>query len=149
MVILPRFIYQRLAFFGRGGVKEVNRNSYMKSKTKSEVIPEGVHIGAYTYVPPATIVMIQAHSNYSMIYLNDCQTIIVSICLKQLESRFAPFHTFTRIHKSYLINLDYFKYYHKKQVVLENDLKCVVSRRKISQLKRMTLAQKIKDSIAA
>lgn len=113
----------------------------MIPKIKNVKNREGIHIGAYTHVPPATIVMIQAELNYSLVYLKDGTSIIVSICLKKLENRFAAFHSFARIHKSYLVNLDYFKSYHKGRLLLENDLTCVISRRKLKRFRKMPFAQ--------
>jgi len=95
---------------------------------------ENIHVGSRTYVPPETIVMIQAEINYSMIFLTDGSKVIVSTCLKKLENRFAIIHSFARVHKSYLVNLDYFKSYNEGHFLLENDLTCVVSRRKFKRL---------------
>jgi DNA-binding LytR/AlgR family response regulator len=97
-------------------------------------IQENIHVGSRTYVPPETIVMIQAEINYSMIFLTDGSKVIVSTCLKKLENRFAIIHSFARVHKSYLVNLDYFKSYNEGHFLLENDLTCVVSRRKFKRL---------------
>jgi DNA-binding LytR/AlgR family response regulator len=96
---------------------------------------ENIHVGSRTYVPPETIVMIQSEINYSLIYLVDGQKFIVSTCLKKLEERFAVIHSFARVHKSYLVNLDYFKSYQEGHFLLENDLTCIVSRRKFKRLR--------------
>jgi DNA-binding LytR/AlgR family response regulator len=107
----------------------------MKTKTKYIPLPEDIHVGSRTHVPPETIVMIQAEINYSMIFLADGSKVIVSTCLKKLEDRFAIVQSFARVHKSYLVNLDYFKSYNEGQFLLENDLTCEVSRRKYRQLR--------------
>ncbi len=106
----------------------------MKIKIKNIPLPDDIHVGSRTYVPPETIVMIQADINYSMIFLTNGNKVIVSTCLKKLENRFAIIHSFARVHKSYLVNLDYFKSYYEGHFLLENDLKCIVSRRKYKRL---------------
>ncbi len=96
---------------------------------------EHIHVGSRTHIQPETVVMIQADINYSLIYLLDGNKVIVSTCLKKLENRFAPIDSFARVHKSFIVNLDYLKSYEEGQFLLENDLKCVVSRRKFKRLK--------------
>ena len=94
-----------------------------------------IHVGSRTHIQPETVVMIQADINYSLIYLLNGNKVIVSTCLKKLENRFAPIDSFARVHKSFIVNLDYLKSYEEGQFLLENDLKCVVSRRKFKRLK--------------
>ena len=106
----------------------------MKTKNKKRPLPDDIHVGSRTHLPPETVVMIQADINYSLIYLLNGNKVIVSTCLKQLENRFAIIHSFARVHKSFLINLDYLKSYHEGHFLLENDLKCIVSRRKFKRL---------------
>ena len=106
----------------------------MKTKKTPPPLPDDIHVGSRTYVPPETIVMIQAEINYSMIFLTDGRKVIVSTCLKILENRFAIIQSFARVHKSYLINLDYLKSYSEGHFLLENDLSCIVSRRKFKKL---------------
>lgn len=96
---------------------------------------EHIHVGSRTHIQPDTVVMIQADINYSLIYLLDGNKVIVSTCLKKLENRFAPIDSFARVHKSYIVNLNYLKSYEEGQFLLENNLKCVVSRRKFKRLK--------------
>ena len=99
-----------------------------------KTIENNIHVGSRTHIQPDTVVMIQADINYSLIYLLNGNKVIVSTCLKQLENRFALIQSFARVHKSYLVNLDYFKSYEEGHFFLENDLKCVVSRRKFKRL---------------
>ncbi len=96
--------------------------------------PETIHVGSRKHVPPKEIVMIQAEINYSLIYLTDGKKVIVATCLKKLENRFADVDSFARVHKSFLINLDYLKSYEDGRFQLENDLSCIVSRRKFKRL---------------
>lgn len=103
-------------------------------KIKAMPLPDDIHVGSRTHIQPNSVVMIQADINYSLIYLLDGNRVIVSTCLKKLENRFAPIDSFARVHKSYLVNLDYFKSYTEGAFLLENDLKCIVSRRKFKRL---------------
>lgn len=96
---------------------------------------EHIHVGSRTHIQPETVVMIQADINYSLIYLLNGNKVIVSTCLKKLENRFAPIDSFARVHKSFIVNLNYLKSYEEGQFLLENNLKCVVSRRKFKRLK--------------
>jgi DNA-binding LytR/AlgR family response regulator len=99
------------------------------------MIPQtNIHVGSRKRVPPQQIIMIQAEINYSLIYLSDGNKIIVATCLKKLENRFASVDSFARVHKSYLINLDYLISYNEGRFQLENDLSCIVSRRKFKKL---------------
>lgn len=95
---------------------------------------EHIHVGSRTHIQPDRVVMIQADINYSLIYLLDGNKVIVSTCLKKLENRFSPIDSFARVHKSFIVNLDYLKSYEEGQFLLENDLSCVVSRRKFKRL---------------
>lgn len=95
---------------------------------------ENIHVGSRTHVPPDTIVMIRSEINFSLIYLANGDKFIVSTCLKKLEERFAAVQSFARVHKSYLVNLDYYKSYNEGHFLLVNDLTCVVSRRKFKRL---------------
>jgi two-component system LytT family response regulator len=106
----------------------------MKIKQKIIPQPDDIHVGSRTYVLPETIVMIQAEINYSLIFLKNGNKVIVSTCLKKLENRFAIIQSFARVHKSYLVNLNYLKSCHEGYFLLENDLTCAVSRRKFKRL---------------
>lgn len=95
---------------------------------------ENIHVGSRTHIQSDRIVMIQADINYSLIYLLDGNKVVVSTCLKKLESRFSTISSFARVHKSFLVNLDYIKEHQKGRFLLENDLSCEVSRRKYKKL---------------
>jgi DNA-binding LytR/AlgR family response regulator len=103
---------------------------------KTKIIPllTDVHVGSRMHLPPENIIMIRAEINYSIIYLTDGKQFIVSTCLGKLENRLALVPSFARVHRSYLVNLDYCKSYEPGHFLLENDLQCFVSRRKIKRL---------------
>lgn len=89
-------------------------------------------IGGRTKVNPLQVIALVASINYSLVYMNDGEMIIVATPLKLLEERFKT-TTFFRSHKSYLINLQYVSSYdHEKPLFVEmqNKLKATISRRK-------------------
>ena len=78
------------------------------------------------------IVCFVADGNYSLIYLNDGRTLVVSKCLECIEQH-VPENSFLRIHKSYLINPNYVECVLDKQIKLTNGSIYAVSRRKWRQ----------------
>lgn len=103
-------------------------------KTKTLPTEHEIHVGSRTYFLPESIVMIEAELNYSLIYLTNGRKCMVSICLKRLEERFAGVSSFTRVHRSFIVNTDYLKSVNQGQVVMEHNLKCLVSRRKLKNI---------------
>jgi len=96
-----------------------------------------IHVGSRMHLSPEEMVMIQAEINYSMIYLTDGTKLIVSTTLKILQQRLADTHQFARVHRSYLVNLNYFHSYRQGICQLSNDLSIKVSRRKLKQLREI------------
>lgn len=70
---------------------------------------------AIVYVYTRDILYCQGQSSQTSIYLLDGNRIVVSRTLKQCESILAQYD-FCRIHKSYIINLDHIKEYHKAEI---------------------------------
>lgn len=80
----------------------------------------------------ASILHLEANSNYTNIYFLDKQKIIASRTLKEFEE-LLPTETFFRPHHSHIINLEYIKRYIKGdggQIELQNGTFVDVSRRK-------------------
>ncbi|WP_299128807.1 LytTR family DNA-binding domain-containing protein [uncultured Winogradskyella sp.] len=87
----------------------------------------------FTLVNKSNILYAQADDNYCLIYLVDGTTITASKTLKSIEELItAP--NFFRVHKSYLVNLNYIKHFHKAtmQIELVNAIRIPVSHRKQS-----------------
>lgn len=55
----------------------------------------------------SNVLYLQAVVNYTIIYLNDGRSVVVSKTLKQLEHRLMNNRNFFRTHKSFIVNLDY------------------------------------------
>lgn len=98
--------------------------------------PEG-----YELIRVNNIVYCQAEENYSRIFTNKNEEITVSKSLKNLENML-PEIMFFRIHKSYIVNLNYIKSYTKLngyKVTLENGVQLdVATRRNEEFLKALT-----------
>lgn len=84
-----------------------------------------VHIkGTIRYIKKEDIVMIQAESNYSILYLVSGDSVFTSKTLKYWQEKcHAPF--LQRVHKSYLINVHYIRSFVPKtgEVLLHGGLK--------------------------
>ena len=85
----------------------------------------------FEFIHSNQILFCRAESNYCAIKKIDGSTITVTRTLKYLEE-LLPTNTFIRIHKSYIINLNFVVRYHKanKEVELTNGEKLPVSFRK-------------------
>jgi two-component system, LytTR family, response regulator len=93
-----------------------------------------VHVGSRTHIQPSDIVLVSADISYSYIHLSDGSRIIVSTNIQKLEERFLAFQNMVRVHRSYMINTDYFLNIQGNKVLLTNDIECTVSRRKRENL---------------
>ncbi len=84
------------------------------------------------------IVYCQAEENYTKIVTNRDEVIMVAKTLKNIEN-LLPEKMFFRIHKSYLVNLNYIKSYSKVQgykITLENGVKLDVATRRNDEFVR-------------
>ncbi|MFN3851048.1 MAG: LytR/AlgR family response regulator transcription factor [Spirosomataceae bacterium] len=77
----------------------------------------------------ADIIMLEADVNYTKIYLNSGQSLLVAITLKRFESQFLQQPSFFRTHKSYIINLAYVADF-AEDINMKNQKKVTVSRRR-------------------
>jgi two-component system LytT family response regulator len=93
----------------------------------------------YELVPLNNIVYCESKSNYTNIYLNNGQQILVSKTLKDIEE-LLNMQPFFRLHNSYLVNLQYAIRYIKGEggsLVLNNDITVPVSRNKKEELLKL------------
>jgi two-component system, LytTR family, response regulator len=98
--------------------------------------PEGLE-----FVLVNDILYAEADSNYSRIYLQNKEKILMSKTLKDLETLLSN-HPFVRIHQSYLVNLGHIKKYVKGEggyVILNNGTTLQVSR--ANRIKLMDLVR--------
>ena len=84
------------------------------------------------FVEIATIVYLEAESNYTFIHLDPVSRVTVTKTLKEFEE-LLPSHTFIRIHHSFLVNKNHIRKYLKGdggQVLMSNGKMLDVARRK-------------------
>ena len=89
-------------------IENLSNNNHKLTKI---ALPTG---DGYNFVKIDHIISCEADSNYTHIFIKDEPRILVSRPLKELE-QLLPDDTFFRIHKSYLINLNFIKKYVKTE----------------------------------
>jgi len=83
------------------------------------------------------IVRIEAHSNYSKVYVADrLRPFIIARTLKHFSEKLKN-STFIRPHQTHLINQQFVRNYKNKQLVLSDDTLIPVSRRKQQEIKTL------------
>ncbi|MCG9911311.1 MAG: LytTR family DNA-binding domain-containing protein [Flavobacteriales bacterium] len=76
--------------------------------------------GGFELLPVKDIVSFEADGSYTIINLINAKSILVSKNLKYFENQIADTPNFFRIHRSFLINLDFVRKVEKNQVELQN-----------------------------
>lgn len=94
----------------------------------------------YKLVKSNTIKYCMAEGNYSRIFLVDGNSFILARTLKKIEEQL-PSHLFLRIHKSYLVNLNYVKEYINTGgnylTLINNERLPIASRKKTEVIERI------------
>lgn len=93
------------------------------------------HLGGISFIEVNDIVSLQADSNYTIIHKKDMQKTVISKTLKEFEELLDP-GKFARIHKSYIVNLEYIKEYSSMdggQVKMADGNQWSISRRQLDQ----------------
>lgn len=77
------------------------------------------------------IIFLEADSNYTHLHLISSKKMTVSKTLKHFEELF-PKTLFYRVHKSYLVNIEQIKTYHKKtgKIIMSNDKAIIIAKRR-------------------
>ena len=105
-------------------------------------------INASIQVVPNDVVLLTADANYTEIHFVDGRKTLYPLTLKSLENQFID-AGFFRTHKSYLVNLQFFKEVHWNRanpfMVLSNDYRVSIARRKRTKLRRTLNAMSILD----
>jgi two-component system LytT family response regulator len=105
-------------------------------KSKKIMVPTSK---GYEMLNVADITRCESHINYTTIYLNDHQKILVSKTLKEFEELLSG-HNFFRVHNSHLINLSCIKRYHKGKggsIILFDNTEIEVSTRRKDDLLKL------------
>jgi len=93
----------------------------------------------FELVPLNNIVYCESNSNYTDIHLNNGQRLVISRTLKDIEELLGT-HPFSRVHNSYLVNLQYAIRYVKGEgghLILNNEVSIPVSRSKKEELLKL------------
>ncbi len=88
--------------------------------------------GGYQFVEVENIMYCESESNYTNMFFQDGNSLLISKTLKTLEKLLAPFY-FIRVHKSFLINPNYLIQYSRTgggYVIMKNQKKIPVSKDK-------------------
>ena len=108
------------------------------------------HTNGYFFINTSDIIWLEASINYCTIYLNDKEPITISKTLKSISEQLNPKY-FVRIHKTYMINLNYVKEYKSSSsgegvVVLSDDLELNVAVSKRAEFRQQLMSfKKIHD----
>ena len=90
-------------------------------------------------ISPAEIIFLSADVNYTRVYFSNGRKTTYARTLKSIEGEFADIGFF-RTHKSYLVNLLFFKEVHWDKtnsfMILSNDYRVSIARRKRTELRR-------------
>jgi DNA-binding LytR/AlgR family response regulator len=95
-----------------------------------------VHIGAWKEVKPQEVMLLEADINYTKVYFRNGKKMTVATSLKELEHRFNTFQFF-RTHKSYLVNLDFVEEYKRDTLIMTNNVKVNLARRRRTAFKQI------------
>jgi len=104
--------------------------SFNDSKTSISV----QSMGRTVFLTPDVIIFLEGEGNYTYIYTNTGKKYLVSRTLKSLAEQLNP--NFMRVHKSYLVNVDYVveRLEDDRLLKLSCGKEVVVSRRKIKEI---------------
>ena len=94
-------------------------------------------LGEIHFFDPSDIVYCHANGNYTQFFLADGKKVMISKTLKEAEGALDP-DIFLRIHKSYIINLQYIKRFHTRDhlLILRDGTELPVSQRRKAQVIR-------------
>jgi len=81
------------------------------------ILTSSIRLTGKKKVNTAQVIFLKADINYTEVFLQGGETLIVSKTLKELEKRFIPFHFF-RTHKSFMVNLNHVTGYQINQGLL-------------------------------
>ncbi len=104
--------------------------SYHRSYEVPSNFSKAVNVGSRIAIQTRNIVLISAETSYSRIHLLDGKSVLVSTNIQKLQERFLAFGDMVRVHRSHMINVNYIQEFNKNTVMLKNNLRCPISRRK-------------------
>ena len=95
-------------------------------------------------IPLTEIVMLEAEANYTYLHLLNGKKVLISRTMKLFDDLLKDY-PFTRIHRSFIVNESHLKSYDadKECIMLSNNMKATISRRKKRTLKNTADFKKI------
>jgi DNA-binding LytR/AlgR family response regulator len=95
-----------------------------------------ISIGGRKKVLPSEVILLVADINYTKLFCENGEKIIVATTLGKLEKRFSESNFFFRPHKSFLINLNFVESFEdENSIKMLNQQSVIISRRKKNLLK--------------
>lgn len=112
-------------------VKQHHAASHMKQRL--ELLQNHLHHDSFLrialpmsdgvlFVEMNDIIMLEAEGAYTQVYLNNQSKLLVSRKIKFFEDMLAKRKNFFRIHRSYLVNLNYIKKYNRSESIVITDI---------------------------
>ncbi len=88
-----------------------------------------VHVGSRTHLDVSEIVMLEAEINYTRLYLNNGEKLLVSYHLGKLAGRLAKHESFVRLNRNTIVNLSFLTHYCNGSVVIKQKAVAISRRR--------------------
>lgn len=79
---------------------------------------------------PEDILYFEGDINYTKIYFTSGKTNVIPFTLKNIENQLSGNQWFCRVHKSFIVNLNYIRQVEKTEITLSNQKRILLSRRK-------------------
>ncbi len=93
-----------------------------------------IYIGSWKAAEPNDIILFHAEVNYTNVHFTDGCKLTIATTMKKLEKRFELCQMFFRIHKSFMVNLQYIKciesLHSEDYVEMKNDYRVAMARRR-------------------
>lgn len=82
---------------------------------------------------PEEIICFEADVNYTTIHFKSGKTNTIAFTLKSIESQLLNHQVFCRVHKKFIVNLNYISRVEESEITLKNEKKILLSRRRKKQ----------------
>jgi DNA-binding LytR/AlgR family response regulator len=79
---------------------------------------------------PEEVVCFEGDVNYTKIYFASGKINMIAFTLKNIEGQLSGNQSFCRVHKSFIVNLNYVQQVEKTEIMLQNQKRILLSRRK-------------------
>jgi DNA-binding LytR/AlgR family response regulator len=100
-----------------------------------QTIVTQIKVGGRKKVTPSEVILLVADANYTQIYFENGEKLLVATTLKKLQSCFEATNFFFRNHRSSIVNLRYIKEFDQTGIIMKNKQTLRISRRRLENLK--------------